>query len=180
MLRHLRTIFLLCAAACCVGRAQTVTFNEHIAPIIYGNCSKCHHPGEVAPFSLLSYDDVATHARTIVTVTQSRFMPPWKPEPGWAAYRDERRLTAAQISLIRQWVEGGMPRGDVDLSRGPSGGSACTSRRIAVERPRRASSCGRTNRPPASGGPSISQVSAISVSRRCVSRRVTRASSRPT
>ncbi len=92
--------------------AQTVTFNEQIAPIIYGNCSKCHHPGEVAPFSLLSYDDVRSHARTIVTVTQSHYMPPWKPEPGWSAYRDERRLTPAQISLIQQWVDGGMPLGD--------------------------------------------------------------------
>jgi uncharacterized protein (TIGR03437 family) len=107
----LRTTFLLSAAAGLCG-GQPVTFNEHIAPIIYGNCSKCHHPGEVAPFSLLSYDDVASHARTITTVTQSHYMPPWKPEPGWTAYRDERRLTPAQISLLQQWVDGGMPLGD--------------------------------------------------------------------
>ena len=62
MLRHLKTIFLLSAAAT-MGRAQTVTFNEHIAPIIYGNCTKCHRPGQVAPFSLLTYDDVRAHAR---------------------------------------------------------------------------------------------------------------------
>ena len=89
-----------------MGRAQTVTFNEHIAPIVYANCTKCHRPGQVAPFSLLTYDDVRAHARTITTVTQSRYMPPWKPEPGWAAYRDERRLTPGQISLIQQWVDG--------------------------------------------------------------------------
>jgi uncharacterized protein (TIGR03437 family) len=111
LLRHLRALFLF-SAATVLSSAQTVTFNEQIAPIIYDNCSKCHHPGEVAPFSLLSYDDVRAHARTIVTVTQSHYMPPWKPEPGWSAYRDERRLTAAQISLIQQWVDGGMPLGD--------------------------------------------------------------------
>ncbi len=111
MLPNVRTIFVLSFAAC-LGQAQTVTFNEHIAPIIYGNCSKCHHPGEVAPFSLLSYDDVRSHGQTIATVTQSHYMPPWKPEPGWVAYRDERRLTADQISLIQQWVAGGMPLGD--------------------------------------------------------------------
>ncbi len=111
MLPHLRALFLFGATAA-LGYTQTVTFNEHIAPIIYGNCSKCHHPGEVAPFSLLSYDDVRSHGRTIVTVTQSHYMPPWKPEPGWSAYRDERRLTPAQISLIQQWVDGGMPLGD--------------------------------------------------------------------
>ena len=99
-------------ATAALSYAQTVTFNEQIAPIIYGNCSKCHHPGEVAPFSLLSYDDVRSHARTIVTVTQSHYMPPWKPEPGWAAYRDERRLAPAQIALIQQWVAAGMPQGD--------------------------------------------------------------------
>ena len=99
-------------ATAALSYAQTVTFNEQIAPIIYGNCSKCHHPGEVAPFSLLSYDDVRAHARTIATVTQSHYMPPWKPEPGWSAYRDERRLTPTQIALIQQWVDGGMPLGD--------------------------------------------------------------------
>ena len=77
-----------------------------------GNCTKCHRPGQVAPFSLLTYDDVRAHARTITTVTQSRYMPPWKPEPGWSAYRDERHLTPEQISLIQQWVDGGMPLGD--------------------------------------------------------------------
>ena len=92
--------------------AQTVTFNEHIAPIIYNNCSKCHHTGEVAPFPLMSYNDVASHGRDIAIQTQSHYMPPWKPEPGWVAYRDERRLTRDQISLIQQWVNAGMPQGD--------------------------------------------------------------------
>ncbi len=89
-----------------------MTFNEHIAPIIYNNCSKCHHAGEVAPFSLMNYSDVASHARDIAIQTQSHFMPPWKPEPGWTAYRDERRLTPAQIALIQQWVANGSPQGD--------------------------------------------------------------------
>src|SRR4051794_31692461 len=100
------------AAVAGIAVAQTVTFNEHIAPIIYTNCSKCHHTGEVAPFPLMSYDDVARHGRDIAKQTLSRFMPPWKPEPGWTAYRDERRLTTAQIALIQQWVANGMPQGD--------------------------------------------------------------------
>lgn len=94
------------------GRAQTVTFAQDIAPIIYSNCSGCHHPGEIAPFSLLSYSDVAKRGITITTVTQSRYMPPWKPEPGWQKYRDQRGLTTAQIALIQQWVDQGLPEGD--------------------------------------------------------------------
>ena len=30
-----------------------------IAPIVYQNCVACHRPGEAAPFSLMSYEDVA-------------------------------------------------------------------------------------------------------------------------
>ena len=92
--------------------AASVTWSGQIAPIIYENCTSCHRPGQVAPFSLLTYDDARQHGRTIAADTQSRYMPPWKPEPGWSAYRDERRLTTAQIAQIQQWVDNGMPEGD--------------------------------------------------------------------
>ncbi|MEC8895655.1 MAG: hypothetical protein VX675_04970, partial [Planctomycetota bacterium] len=36
---------------------EKVTFTEHIAPIIFNNCSSCHRAGEVAPFDLLNYRD---------------------------------------------------------------------------------------------------------------------------
>jgi hypothetical protein len=91
--------------------AQTVTFNKQIAPVIYNNCSPCHRPGEAAPFSLLSYQDVAPKARIIAAVTSSHQMPPWKAEPASYSYRDERRLTDAQIQLIQAWVKQGMPEG---------------------------------------------------------------------
>lgn len=46
-----------------------VNFSEHIAPIIYNNCTSCHRPGEVAPFSLTNYNEVATWAPMIQYVT---------------------------------------------------------------------------------------------------------------
>jgi mono/diheme cytochrome c family protein len=88
-----------------------VTFNKHIAPIIYQNCSSCHRPGEAAPFSLLSYQDVSRKGRTIAKVTASHYMPPWKAEPASYSYRDERRLTDDQIAMIQAWVSQGMPEG---------------------------------------------------------------------
>jgi uncharacterized protein (TIGR03437 family) len=103
---------LLAAAGARPGFSQTVTYNEHIAPLLYNNCIKCHRPNQVAPFSLLTYEDAARHGRDMMIQTQSRYMPPWKPEPGWTVYRDERRLTADQIALIKRWVDGGMPPGD--------------------------------------------------------------------
>ena len=92
--------------------AQTPTYTEQIATIIYNNCTSCHRDGEVAPFPLTSYAEVAKRGRTIAAVTQTRYMPPWKAEPGWVAYRGEKRLTDEQIALIQRWVDGGMPEGD--------------------------------------------------------------------
>src|SRR5215467_2424425 len=89
-----------------------VTFNKDIAPIIYKNCSSCHRPGEVAPFSLLSYSDAAKHASQIATATAKRFMPPWKPEPGYGEFDEERRLTDAEIQLLAEWAKAGVPEGD--------------------------------------------------------------------
>src|ERR1043166_7338078 len=97
-----RFVLLLAPVLCC---AQTVTFNQQIAPIIYYNCSGCHRPGEAAPFSLLSYRDVLQKGRLIAAVTSSHQMPPWKAEPASYPYRDERRLSDAQIALIQQWVK---------------------------------------------------------------------------
>ena len=72
--------------ASAVSNQPTVTFNREIAPIVYGNCSPCHRPGESAPFSLLTYDDVKRHAAQIAAVTKRRYMPPWLPEAGYGDF----------------------------------------------------------------------------------------------
>src|SRR5579885_1994505 len=91
--------------------AAPPTFNKDIAPIVFHQCAPCHRPGEAAPFSLLTYEDVARHARQIVTVTKSRYMPPWMPEPGFGKFAGERRLTDEQIRLIENWVDQGEAQG---------------------------------------------------------------------
>ncbi len=89
-----------------------VTFNRDIAPIIFNSCASCHRPGEAAPFSLLTYEDVKRHARQIAEVTRTRNMPPWLPEPQKLKFADEMRLPAAQIDLIQQWVNQGELEGN--------------------------------------------------------------------
>ena len=88
------------------------TFARDIAPIVYRECASCHRPGEAAPFPLLTYADVKGRARQIAEVTESRFMPPWMPEPGHGEFVGERRLTATEIQTIARWVERGAPEGD--------------------------------------------------------------------
>jgi len=91
---------------------QAPTYNKDIAPILNENCVICHRPGEVAPFSLLTYADSAKRAKLIATVTEKRYMPPWKAEHGYGEFANERRLTDAQIATIQAWAEAGAPEGN--------------------------------------------------------------------
>jgi Tfp pilus assembly protein PilF len=89
-----------------------ITFNRDLAPIVFHTCAQCHRPGEAGPFSLLTYEDVKSHARQIVSVTQRRFMPPWLPAPSDFAFTDQLRLTDQQIAAFREWYETGEAEGD--------------------------------------------------------------------
>ena len=76
-----------------------ITYSKHIAPILNANCVECHRPGEVAPFSLLTYEEAKRWAAMIKHVTQERIMPPWKPVKGFGDFRDERVLSDHQIQF---------------------------------------------------------------------------------
>jgi mono/diheme cytochrome c family protein len=92
--------------------AAAPNYDNDIAPILYSQCAQCHRPGEVAPFSLLTYQDAAKRADLIATITSQGVMPPWKPEPGAGKFQHERRLTAEQIARIGAWAKAGAPEGD--------------------------------------------------------------------
>jgi mono/diheme cytochrome c family protein len=92
--------------------ASTPTFNRDIALVLFQHCAMCHHPGEVAPFPLLSYEDAKRRARQIVQVTESHRMPPWQPEPGYGDFSNDRRLTEKEIRTIAEWAARGAPQGD--------------------------------------------------------------------
>ncbi len=110
-----KDLFLLtCLASAALPLAAAdVTFSENVAPIVFHRCAGCHRPGEAAPFSLLSYDDVAKRGKLIAAVTASRLMPPWRAEPASYSYKDSRRLTDDELATIQTWVSQGMPKGDL-------------------------------------------------------------------
>lgn len=85
---------------------------EHIAPIIYKNCTPCHREGESGPFVLINYDDVKRNANKIKFVTQTKYMPPWPADPSYNHFIGERVLTENEITLIKNWVDNGAPEGD--------------------------------------------------------------------
>ena len=53
--------------------AQTTpTFYKDVLPILQANCQGCHRPGEVAPMSLLTYEQARPWARGIKAAVASR------------------------------------------------------------------------------------------------------------
>lgn len=90
------------------------TYNRDIAPILQANCMNCHREGEIAPFPLMTHADAARRAKQIIRVTQSRFMPPWRPEPGFGHFLGERRLSERELALFREWGDSGTPEGKAD------------------------------------------------------------------
>ncbi len=89
------------------------TFTRDVAPLVFSHCVECHQPGGSGPFSLLTYDEVKRHAQQIAQVTATRYMPPWKAEPGYGGpFVGQYPLTTDEIALLRRWADGGTPEGD--------------------------------------------------------------------
>jgi mono/diheme cytochrome c family protein len=102
--------------------AVAPTFAKDVAPIVFSHCASCHRPGEVAPMSLLSYEDVRPWARAIKSKVMAREMPPWGAEPTQSLkMRNDPSLSQEQIDTIAAWVDGGAARGnDADLPPKPT------------------------------------------------------------
>lgn len=99
------------------GLPETVTWSEHIAPLVYRECTPCHRPGHAGPFSLMTYQDASRRAQLLAAVTESRFMPPWPADIGYSTFVGQRHLTNAEIALFKRWAVQNAPEGD--LSQAP-------------------------------------------------------------
>ncbi len=117
----MRNIILICSFLFTVffTRAQSPNWSEHIAPIIYNKCAKCHHTGGIAPFALMSYQEVSNASYYIADAVSERRMPPWPPSPSYNSFAHQRVLSQQEIDLIDQWHANGAPQGNPDLAPPP-------------------------------------------------------------
>ncbi len=101
---------ILCVASP-LAAADAPTFYKDVAPILQANCQTCHRPGEIAPMSLVGYEDARPWARAIKAAILDRKMPPWFADPNYGHFSNERRLSAREIEIISAWVDAGAPAG---------------------------------------------------------------------
>lgn len=93
---------------------RPITFSKDVAPIFQKSCDSCHHPGTVAPMSLMTYKDVRPWARSIRERVARRDMPPWHLDKsvGIRAYKNDISLSDEQIATVVKWVDQGAPEGN--------------------------------------------------------------------
>src|SRR5580692_1293784 len=86
------------------------TFTKDVLPILQKNCQGCHRPGEVAPMSLITYQDARPWAKAMKTAVVTQKMPPWFAEVGHFA--NDRTLSKAEVDTLSTWADNGAPEGD--------------------------------------------------------------------
>ena len=113
--------FLLAIGAAASGPSYAkVTFTKDVAPILYNRCVECHRAGEVAPMSLITYNEARPWAKAIKQKVVDRSMPPWLAAPENQHFKNDRRLSQKEIDTIAAWVDAGAPKGgDEDLPTPP-------------------------------------------------------------
>ncbi|MBK8264360.1 MAG: monooxygenase [Nannocystis sp.] len=89
-----------------------LTYYRDIKPIVDAKCATCHRPGDIAPFSLVDYEQVSMMAPYVIGDITARTMPPWSPDAACRPYAHDRALTDLQITAILEWIELGVPAGD--------------------------------------------------------------------
>jgi len=109
---------LVPAAGCRIGRVSraqpkgNITYNGQIAGILNKHCVNCHRPGQIAPFSLTTYEETVGWAETIREVIREGRMPPWLADPHYGSFQNDARMSDEEKKLVDQWIENGLPQGD--------------------------------------------------------------------
>jgi mono/diheme cytochrome c family protein len=107
-------------AAADEGTRDDITYADDIRPIFEARCVQCHQPGSIAPMSLRSYPEVRPWVKSIAREVVRRQMPPFHAAGTLGRYKNDIRLTDAEIDLIAAWAERGAPQGAPAAAAAPA------------------------------------------------------------
>jgi len=103
---------------CLIGRSRDVstdskvTYSNQISRIFQSRCLECHRDGQIGPFALSQYEEVAGWSDMIAEVVDNRRMPPWHANPAHGDFANSSQLSDSERKLILDWVAAGAPEGD--------------------------------------------------------------------
>jgi hypothetical protein len=113
--RLLSSFLAICSATCLfaqMGSMRAPTFTKDVAPILQKHCQSCHRPGEAAPFSMLTYEEVRPRAGAMKLAVREKLMPPWYADPQVGHFSNGRSLSQSDIDTLVAWATAGSPKGD--------------------------------------------------------------------
>lgn len=110
------------APGCIIGRVQRrtgaqivdndVTYTKHVVPVLQRHCLECHRSGEIGPFAMESYAEVAGWADTMMETIDNGRMPPWHASPEYGDFANARHMPDADKRVLRDWIAGGLKEGE--------------------------------------------------------------------
>lgn len=112
-MKRLATFVFANVAVFAASAPSPVTFHKDVESILQNKCQECHRPGEIAPFSLLTYQQARPWAKAIRSDVIAKTMPPWFADPGFGHFSNDRSLTRQEIETISAWVDTGAKEGDL-------------------------------------------------------------------
>jgi hypothetical protein len=112
MMRLALASLAVAAVATATDQSSAVTFTKDVLPILQKNCQSCHRPGQVAPMSLISYEETRPWAKGIKAAVMQRKMPPWFADPNYGHFTNDRSLKESDIDTLVRWADNGAVRGD--------------------------------------------------------------------
>src|SRR5579863_3230967 len=109
-------LFLVGLAAGVAGLAadpsSAVTFTKDVLPVLQKNCQSCHRPGQIAPMSLMNYQEARPWAKAIKTAVTTKKMPPWFADPNYGHFINDRSLKQSDIDTLVKWADSGAAEGN--------------------------------------------------------------------
>lgn len=126
-------------SGCLIGRVKQrreaasneITFSEHVAPILHRHCIECHRTGDIGPFGMERYGEVAGWADTMMESIDQGRMPPWHADPDHGEFANQRQMQPNEIRMLREWIAGGLKEGSAEFL--PSVPKANTGWQLARE-----------------------------------------------
>jgi hypothetical protein len=89
-----------------------ITWAKDVAAIVQNRCLECHRPGEVAPMSLMNYEEARPWAKSIKKEVSERSMPPFPADPSSLPILGAMNLSQQEIDTIVAWVDQGAQFGN--------------------------------------------------------------------
>lgn len=110
-LHSIITVFSIWLLGCGESIPTQVNFTEHVAPILFENCTVCHRPDGIGHFDLLTYEDAKRYASGMAFAAKERMMPPWPADPNYREFVGQKIMSDHDIEILEKWVKDGLVKG---------------------------------------------------------------------